>query len=121
MRFSFPATERLKSKKQIEHLFEFGQTAAQFPIKAWFLPAPGASCTKVAFAVPKRSFKKAVDRNRIKRQLREAYRLQKADWDKNGTEFVMLLLYMDKQPPEHQRLHKAVAGLLKKLSHENFK
>lgn len=119
MRFSFPGTERLKSKKQIEQLFEQGHTAVQFPLKAWYAPVDGESLTKVAFAVPKRSFKRAVDRNRIKRQMREAYRLNKEGWNKNGTEFVMLLLYMDKQAPDYHRLEQAMKGMLKKISNEN--
>lgn len=121
MRYRFPASERLKSKKQIEDLFEQGKTVVDFPLKIWYLPVPEAIQTQVAFAVPKRSFKRAVDRNRIKRQMREAYRLAKADWDKNDTEFVMLLLYMDKKSPELPQLQRSIKALLKKVSHENPK
>ena len=112
MKFSFPATERLKSKKQIESLFESGRTVVQFPIKAWFLPATE---TKVAFAVPKRSFKRAVDRNRIKRQMREAYRLNKPSREQESQHHHILLLYMDKQAPDYSRLAKSMKQLLDKL------
>lgn len=115
MNFGFPAKERLKSKKQIEHLFESGQSVVQYPLKAWFLPVDADAGTKVAFAVPKKSFKRAVDRNRIKRQMREAYRLNKANWDKGDNEYHVLLLYMDKQMPAYRKLEHSMLGLLNKL------
>src|SRR5689334_5548279 len=79
-RFGFPKAERLKSRKQIEALFAGGKSVSVFPVRAVYelLPAeePGL---KVGVSASKRYFKKAVDRNRIKRLLRETYRLQKEE------------------------------------------
>ena len=86
MNYEFPKSERLCSKKLIEALFEGGhKSMSAYPIRAVFMPVPeglapeGKSIppVQVLMSVSKRRFKHAVDRNRVKRQLREAYRLQK--------------------------------------------
>lgn len=90
----FPKSERLCSKKLIEALFEGGhKSLSAYPIRAVFMPIaqnPSDGSTpiqpttsapiplaQVMMSVSKRHFKHAVDRNRVKRQLREAYRLNK--------------------------------------------
>jgi len=91
----FPKSEHLVSRKQTEELFTSGQSHSltAFPLRAvWKLsdvPAPSPllpvsspldsrpSLPQVLVSVSKRHFKHAVDRNRVKRQLREAYRLNK--------------------------------------------
>lgn len=77
-RFGFGRKEKLKSRKQIEELFLKGRNFAVFPLRVTyqFLPSE-ESVVQVGVTVGKRYFKKAVDRNRIKRLLRETYRLQK--------------------------------------------
>lgn len=81
-RFRFPKTERLHHKKLIDQLFTDGQRSFKHPIMAVWkvcdLPEPVP--VQVAFSVPKKHFKLAVKRNLIKRRLREAYRLQKAEF-----------------------------------------
>lgn len=78
MQFSFPKSEKLKSEKAISRLFAEGKSVSVFPIKLIYLETPNESDKiKVAVSASKRNFKKAVDRNRIKRLLREAYRLNK--------------------------------------------
>jgi ribonuclease P protein component len=78
-RFGFPRKDRLKSRKKIEELFLKGQRFVQFPLRVTyrFFPAGGESTMQVGVTASKKNFKKAVDRNRIKRLLREVYRLQK--------------------------------------------
>jgi ribonuclease P protein component len=80
-RFGFGKKEKLKSRKQIEDLFLNGQRFAQFPIRVTyqFVPTADEGLVQVGVTASKRYFKKAVDRNRIKRLLREAYRLQKSE------------------------------------------
>ena len=77
----FPKSERIVSQKLIDELFTSGQShsLAAFPLRAVYLlreePCPAAA--QVLISVPKRHFKHAVDRNRVKRQLREAWRKNK--------------------------------------------
>lgn len=115
----FPKTEKLKSAKTIESLFLEGKTYSKYPIKVFFHPKENLETNLAAFAVPKRSFKLAVDRNRVKRQLREVYRLNKHILEEiNGKKFVMLFLYLGKVKPQYADLEKAMPKLLKKLGDE---
>lgn len=119
MNQNFPKTEKLKSTKTIENLFLEGRTHSKFPIKIFFLPKENIEANLAAFAVPKRNFKSAVDRNRVKRQLRETYRLNKQLLDEiHGKKFVMLFLYLGKVKPQYAELENAMVKLLKKLHDE---
>ena len=112
----FPKAEKLKSAKTIEKLFLEGKTHSKFPIKVFYVSEENGENSQAAFVVPKRNFKSAVDRNRIKRQLREVYRLNKQMLgENNGRKFVMLFLYLGKVKPQYAELEKAMVRLLKKI------
>lgn len=120
MDFRFPKKEKLKSAKTIENLFLEGKTHSKFPIKVFYVSEENGENSQAAFAVPKRNFKSAVDRNRVKRQLREAYRLNKQILDEiHGKKFVMLFLYLGKVKPQYAELEKAMVKLLKKVCDED--
>jgi ribonuclease P protein component len=76
---SFRKDEILRKKKLIDRLFAEGSSFYIYPFKVFFLPIPldTPSPAQILISVGKRSFKLAVDRNRIKRQMREAYRQHK--------------------------------------------
>lgn len=115
----FPKAEKLKSRKTIKQLFEEGKSFTKFPIKVLYIPSENKVATQAAFAVPKRNFKLAVSRNRIKRQLREAYRLNKQDLlINNSTKFALLFLYLGKDNVAYDKIDKAMISLLKKLQDE---
>jgi ribonuclease P protein component len=77
-KFSFRKAERLSKEKDIQELFEKGSSFYLFPFKVITMPADGPSqFHQILISVSRRNFKKAVDRNRLKRQIREAYRLNK--------------------------------------------
>ena len=73
--FGFPSSEKLKAKKDIDRLFKEGKWITTGNLRIIWLASE--SETKVGVSVSKRYFKKAVHRNRVKRLLREAYRLNK--------------------------------------------
>jgi ribonuclease P protein component len=75
--FSLKKHEILRSKKSIKELFENGSSFFLYPFKVQFLPNPDSQNNQVLFSVSKRNFKKAVDRNLLRRRIREAYRLNK--------------------------------------------
>ena len=77
MSFSLKKHEILRSKKDIKELFENGSSFFLYPFKVHYLPNPSGQNNQVLFTVSNRNFKKAVDRNLLRRRLREAYRLNK--------------------------------------------
>jgi ribonuclease P protein component len=77
VKFTFKKSERLSSKKDIQELFKNGSSFYLHPFKVITLPTSESALHQVLFSVPKRNFKKAVDRNLLKRRMREAYRLHK--------------------------------------------
>jgi len=72
----FPKQERLQSKKLISLLFESGRSFSLFPFRIFFLLIEPVDNSSIKFlvSVPKKRFKKAVDRNLLKRRTRESFR-----------------------------------------------
>jgi ribonuclease P protein component len=79
--YTFKKEERLCNKRLIDGLFHNGSSFLCYPFKVSWIAAPeGETVTaQVLFAVAKKRYKRAVDRNLIKRRMREAYRLAKQD------------------------------------------
>ncbi len=125
MNFTYGKKEKLKSKKLIDQLFSEGQSVSAFPLRLVFLETPleEAIVAKTGVSVSKRHFKTAVDRNRIKRLMREAYRLNKTNYfNKISTQYAFMILYIGKEKPTYQQVEKKMNVLfdkfLKKTSHE---
>jgi ribonuclease P protein component len=76
---TFRKAERLSRKKWIQELFDKGSSFNFYPYRILYIPHPDgvSSHNQVMFTVPKRLFKRAVDRNKVRRRMREAYRLNK--------------------------------------------
>jgi len=105
----------------IARLFSEGKSYKKFPVKVFFIEVQDAETTQVTFAVPKRNFKLAVSRNRIKRQLREAYRLNKGNHlEKSGKKFALLFLYLGREKPTYEAIEASVISLLKKLNDDDI-
>jgi ribonuclease P protein component len=121
--FGFSKTEKLKSRKAIDELFARGKSQSIFPIRIsyQFLPIEvnEEAGLKVGVSVSKRNFKKAVDRNRIKRLLREAYRLQKNDLlelvEAKQLKGFVFFVYTDKTLPEYKIVFDTMTKCLEVL------
>ena len=118
MKLSLGKKERLKSKKLIELLFKEGKYIKEYPIKLLYLEADNNSDfpVNVAFTVPKRNFKKAVERNRLKRLLRETYRKEKPRLYKSlNKSYIFMFILMGNESVEYKILEKSMNSLLSSL------
>ena len=119
----FGKAEKLKSRKVVEELFARGKSLNVFPIRISYkflsLPADEKVVFQVGVSVSKRNFKRAVDRNRIKRLLREAYRLQKRELinvlKEQGKIGYVFFIYTDKQMPQYPMVFNTMSKCLEVL------
>ncbi len=117
MKENFDKSEKLKSKKEIELLFSKGSSISKYPIRLVYKKTVfGEPVTiKAAVSVSKRNFKKAVDRNHIKRLLREGYRKNKYLVPNTTHQFSFMFLYSGKEMPEYSLIESKLKGILKKF------
>jgi len=123
MKTMYSKIEKLKSKKLIEKLFLEGQSISAYPLRLVYMKTVfnDGSEQKTGVSVSKRSFKSAVDRNRIKRLLREAFRLHKAIYFNNiTTQYAFMILYIGKEKPSFEnvsiKMKKLFGMFLEKVS-----
>lgn len=120
-RYTLSKEERLSWKRYIDLLFAEGQSFVAFPLRVIYLmieeetPAPAS----ILVSVPKKKFKRAVKRNRIKRQVREAYRIHKYDLidplvEKNK-HILIAFLYLDKEIHPFATMEKAMLKAIRLL------
>jgi ribonuclease P protein component len=111
--------ERLKSRKQIDVLFDRGKKMILFPFRLMYWVSKGEYDLKAGFTVSSRNFPKATDRNRIKRLTREAYRLQKSalaeTLRKNRQAANLFFIYTGRDLPELSLIQKTIQQILEKL------
>ncbi|MDR2139108.1 MAG: ribonuclease P protein component [Tannerella sp.] len=103
-RATFPKSERLAWKRHIDRLFAEGKSFVSFPLRVVYLPVKTesvAAAISVLVSVPKKKLRHAVDRNFVKRRIRESYRLRKQAVFRSfaGRDEMLLLafLYLDAQ------------------------
>lgn len=115
MRNTLGKQERLKSKKLIEKLYAEGDSVKTFPLRMRYVQTAHTSefpC-QVGVSVAKRNYKLAVDRNRLKRLMRETYRLQKQIVYKNLDEpYVFMISYIGREEIKYEDLYLKMEKLL---------
>ncbi|HLX67247.1 MAG TPA: ribonuclease P protein component [Puia sp.] len=133
--FTWNKKEKLKSRKRIERVFKEGKGLTLFPFKVLWLLEPAAGPASVAdktqtaisplqagFGVSSRNFSKAVDRNRIKRLSREAFRLQKQPLfqrlKEKGLCLAVFFIYTGKDLPDYATVTHKIGVALQKLIKE---
>jgi ribonuclease P protein component len=123
-KFTLKKAERLKSRKRIEQLFREGEHFSRYPFRVYFnISPPDGSIHRTPLqagvGVSNRNFKKAVDRNRVKRVVRECYRLQKNTLNeqllKSGYTLDLFLIYTARELPDFLVLKEKLQLILSRL------
>jgi ribonuclease P protein component len=121
---TFKKQERIVSNKLIETLFEKGdsQSLAAFPIRTVYAlqehSGKGAS-VQILISVPKKRFKHAVDRNRVKRQIRESYRKHKTvvtDSVPEGKQLLIAFIWLSDRHFGSDEIESRIVSLLRKMA-----
>lgn len=120
--FTFHKTERLCSQKLIEDLYRTGKRFTAFPITVhWKIikSAPTQSPAQVLIVAPKRRLRHAVDRNRVKRIMRESYRLQKhrlySTLEATNQKLIISLSYSHHEIYEFQSIYRKIEKAIDKI------
>lgn len=121
---SFKKDERLSSEKIIERLFADGNRFTVFPIGVvWlFASLDSSSPVQVLISVSRRKFKRAVDRNLLKRRMREAYRRNKQPFieslAKEGRQCALGLIYNGSELADFNEIEEKIILVLQRLQKE---
>lgn len=118
MRYTLGKADKLKSAKLIEQLFAEGSRVKSFPLQLIYLQKKHTSeiPIQVGFSVPKRNIKLAVHRNRIKRMMREVYRLNKQLFSENiHKPYILMFIYMTNEEVKYADLEAALKNVCSKF------
>ena len=116
--FSFPKKEKLKSKKKIDALFTKGASFYFYPFSIRFAEQDDEEqdCHQMMVSVSKRNFKRAVDRNRVKRLVKEAYRLHKHHLADANRYYSIAYIYTAKEIHDYHFIEKKLIKSIDRLS-----
>ena len=122
----FPKNERLCLQKDIDNLFSKGQSFISYPLRVVYIPyaESHASYTPISMlvSVPKKRIRQAVQRNRIKRLIRESFRLNKSEtvthFKLNGKQLHIAFMYICNESKTYPIIEKAVLKALNKINYE---
>lgn len=123
MEATFKRGEHLKSRKIIQALFNRqGESFGQYPLRLVWMPIEERRSTfavQFGLSVPKRRFKKAVDRNALRRKIREAYRLNKdriyTELNDQDQQYAFMVLYTGQEILPYQEIEKAMQLMIRRF------
>ena len=107
--------ERLSGTTAVAELFSRGKSGSQGCIRYKYIFRDDEGPSRIVVSVPKRSFKRAVKRNLLKRRMRESYRLQK---DLLGPEYDILFVYSSREVLPFEVIFADMAAVLTKVARE---
>ncbi len=123
-RFTYPRAEKLKSRTLIGELFVQGKSVSKYPLRLVYMPLEETDGEKLQMgvSVSKKYFKRAHDRNFFKRQLREAYRLNKHMLIEVADKpYAIMFFYQTKDRLSHTEIMEKTVQLFEKfLTQEGF-
>lgn len=113
--------ERLKRRKAIEQLFKKGKHFSVFPLRVSYAFIPYIETSlQAGFSASSRNFGKSANRNRIKRLMREAYRLQKHELQEatiqKNVKLALFFVYVGKELPEQSMVSEKIGVILQRLT-----
>ena len=114
---TFTREERLKSRKAIGRLFSAGQSFMAYPLRVVWQEEPAPVGIQVAVSVSKRTFKTAVQRNLLKRRIKEAYRQHKHELYEKlaGRNVVFMLVYVAKEELPFADIRSGIQKMIRKF------
>lgn len=126
--FTFSRHERLKSRRLISRLFREGNSFVAYPLRVVWLPVTeeeqalvswGPAPAQLAISVPKRHHKSAVARNRLKRRIREAYRLHKMEFYARlaleNRHIALMLVLLSKEDIPYSEIEAGIQKMIRKF------
>lgn len=125
IKFTYRAKDKLKSRKQTQQVFAKGSAITIFPIRILYVInsisaiEPVAAPVQIGVSAPTRYFRKAVERNRVKRLLREAVRLEKNIFNEHlpsDKHLSLFVIYIDKTILSQEEIKEKVKQSFNKLA-----
>lgn len=125
-KFTFSKKERVTGKRRIDDLFLSGESFLAYPFRVtYFLRESDEKNVSVLVSIPKKRLKRAVDRNRMKRLMREAYRLNRHQFKKEnlleGHGVDIAFIYVKDEPSTFKDVQKGVRRALREVSFKLMK
>lgn len=122
-RYCFPKAERMRHRRAFDFLFKHGSSFRVGMLKFFYVtdcpPEYIETPLSVAFSAPKRAFKRAVDRNYLKRRMKEAYRLHKfillSKAEENEKNLVLLIKYNSRRKASYAQIEHSLQKGLNRL------